>query len=158
MYTNYRRSTSGVRFLESIRVLYAVTADIAIQLAAHQGAQWNMKIETIYHRTNERTKEGSQPWMVCVVVLRELLITGLRSFLEGSGVKFGADWLGKIKMWLQCVALIAIFLTPMFPADTTAQVICADLRNGFIYAMVGATALSGCQYLWRAAALLTVKS
>jgi CDP-diacylglycerol---glycerol-3-phosphate 3-phosphatidyltransferase len=97
------------------------------------------------------------PWMVCVVVLRELIITGLRSFLEGSGAKFGADWLGKIKMWLQCAALIVIFLVPMFPEESTASAICSDLRSGLIYAMVGATALSGGQYLWRAAVILGVK-
>src|SRR5215831_20259188 len=53
---------------------------------------------------------GLAPWMVTVVVARELTITVLRSFLEGQGAKFGADWLGKIKMWLQCAALIAIFI------------------------------------------------
>ena len=36
--------------------------------------------------------------MVTVVVGRELIITGLRSFMENLGAKFGADWLGKIKM------------------------------------------------------------
>src|SRR5262249_36500926 len=50
------------------------------------------------------------PWMVTVVVARELVITGLRSFMEMHGAKFGADWLGKIKMALQCAALIAIFV------------------------------------------------
>src|SRR5437870_13841720 len=50
-----------------------------------------------------------KPWMVTVVVARELVITGLRSFMEMRGGKFGADWLGKIKMALQCAALIAIF-------------------------------------------------
>src|SRR5262249_41698568 len=97
------------------------------------------------------------PWMVCVVVLREVLITGLRSFLEGSGARFGADWLGKIKMWLQCAALVVIFLVPMFPEESTASAIFGDLRSGLIYAMVGATALSGAQYLWRAAGILAVK-
>src|SRR5215831_239934 len=38
------------------------------------------------------------PWMVTVVVARELVITSLRSFLETMGARFGADWLGKIKM------------------------------------------------------------
>src|SRR5262249_39586622 len=37
------------------------------------------------------------PWMVTVVVARELVITGLRSYLETMGVQFGADWLGKVK-------------------------------------------------------------
>src|SRR5437588_270031 len=41
---------------------------------------------------------GVAPWMVTVVVARELIITSLRSFLENVGATFGADWLGKIKM------------------------------------------------------------
>src|SRR6516165_10738308 len=42
------------------------------------------------------------PWMVTVVVGRELVITSLRSYLEMTGANFGADWLGKLKMGLQC--------------------------------------------------------
>src|SRR5262245_58107892 len=42
------------------------------------------------------------PWMVTVIVARELIITSLRSFLETRGALFGADWLGKLKMFLQC--------------------------------------------------------
>src|SRR5437660_3562905 len=53
------------------------------------------------------------PWMVIVVVARELLITGLRSYLETLGAHFGADWLGKFKMGLQCAAVFAIFVTPL---------------------------------------------
>src|SRR5437763_12166672 len=49
-------------------------------------------------------------WMVTVVVARELIITGLRSFMENRGATFGADWLGKVKMGLQCGALFAIFV------------------------------------------------
>src|SRR2546423_2024741 len=40
---------------------------------------------------------GLRPWMVTVVVARELIITGLRSFMEQRGAVFGADWLGKLK-------------------------------------------------------------
>src|SRR5439155_9770793 len=32
------------------------------------------------------------PWMVTVVVARELIITGLRSFFESQAANFGADW------------------------------------------------------------------
>src|SRR5215510_13551571 len=49
------------------------------------------------------------PWMVTVVVARELVITSLRSFIENRGGNFGADWLGKLKMGLQCAALFAVF-------------------------------------------------
>jgi CDP-diacylglycerol--glycerol-3-phosphate 3-phosphatidyltransferase len=92
---------------------------------------------------------GLAPWMVVVVVARELIITSLRGFLESQGVMFGADWLGKVKMALQCAALIAIFMAMQWPSEfyRTASVV-------LIYGMVAATALSGAQYLWKAALLL----
>src|SRR5438105_7920900 len=37
------------------------------------------------------------PWMVTVVVCRELIIATLRGYLESLGAKFGADWFGKVK-------------------------------------------------------------
>ena len=89
------------------------------------------------------------PWMVTVVVGRELLITGLRSFMENQGSKFGADWLGKLKMGLQCAALFAIFVTQYWPGTWLDSV-----RDGLIYAMLGATILSGLQYMWRAILLI----
>jgi CDP-diacylglycerol--glycerol-3-phosphate 3-phosphatidyltransferase len=91
------------------------------------------------------------PWMVTVVVSRELLITGLRNFLETLGVQFGADWLGKLKMVLQCAALAAIFAA-LFAE--TKDVALLRARDGLVYAMLLATALSGLQYLWRGALLL----
>jgi CDP-diacylglycerol--glycerol-3-phosphate 3-phosphatidyltransferase len=47
-----------------------------------------------------------QPWMVIVIIGRELLVTTLRAFVESSGGDFSAKWLGKLKMVLQCVAVI----------------------------------------------------
>jgi CDP-diacylglycerol--glycerol-3-phosphate 3-phosphatidyltransferase len=91
-----------------------------------------------------------RPWMVTVVVARELIITSLRSFMENMGATFGADWLGKIKMGLQCAALIAIFVALLF-ADSEFL---GWVRDALIYAMLAATALSGLQYLWRAFAVL----
>ncbi len=94
---------------------------------------------------------GLRPWMVTVVVARELIITGLRSFLENRSVSFGADWLGKLKMVLQCAALFAIFIALESPKwSEAAGERFAAIRDGLIYAMLGATALSGLQYLWRA--------
>src|SRR5260370_2912009 len=99
---------------------------------------------------------GLHPWMVTVVVARELIITGLRSFLENRNVSFGADWLGKLKMVLQCAALFAIFIALEAFAHWSegAARFFEAVRNGLIYAMLGATALSGLQYLWRAATIL----
>ena len=53
---------------------------------------------------------GIEPWIVTVVVCRELLVTGLRGMVEASGKKFGADWFGKLKMALQCGVLIGVLL------------------------------------------------
>ena len=92
---------------------------------------------------------GLAPWMAVVVVARELIITGLRSFLENQGATFGADLLGKIKMVLQCGALLAIFVVLEWPSAQRAVA-----RDVFVYGMIVSTALSGLQYLYRAFALL----
>ncbi len=105
----------------------------------------------------EGVGSGLAAWMVTVVVGRELIITGLRSFLENQGATFGADWLGKIKMVLQCAALIAIFVALEAPGWSREAVpALVVIRDVLIYSMLAATALSGLQYLWKAAALLTV--
>ncbi|MDR1480732.1 MAG: CDP-diacylglycerol--glycerol-3-phosphate 3-phosphatidyltransferase [Planctomycetaceae bacterium] len=49
-------------------------------------------------------------WMVVVIIGRELLVTSLRAVVESSGEDFSAKWIGKIKMWFQCVAVISCFL------------------------------------------------
>src|SRR5262249_34693563 len=97
---------------------------------------------------------GLSPWVVTVVVARELTITVLRSFLEGQGAKFGADWLGKIKMWLQCAALIAVFLAFLASSETGPPKAWAVTRDVIVYAMVVVTIVSGLQYLWKAVLLL----
>jgi len=106
------------------------------------------------------------PWMVTVIVARELIITSLRSFMENRGASFGADWLGKLKMGLQCAALFAIFIAleigwanspdPVFSEGFFAFV--GTARDGLIWAMLAATALSGLQYIWRAASVLKAES
>ncbi|HYV35860.1 MAG TPA: CDP-diacylglycerol--glycerol-3-phosphate 3-phosphatidyltransferase, partial [Gemmataceae bacterium] len=93
---------------------------------------------------------GLQPWMVTLVVARELIITGLRSFMENRGATFGADWLGKIKMVLQCAALFAIFVA----LEANGQTPWSWIRDGLIWTTLAATALSGLQYLWRAVQVL----
>lgn len=90
------------------------------------------------------------PWMVVVVVAREFLITGLRGYLEAVGVRFGADWLGKLKMGLQCAALVAIFAS-LYLEDSLPF---AWIRTALIWAMLAVTTLSGLQYLGRGLAIV----
>jgi CDP-diacylglycerol--glycerol-3-phosphate 3-phosphatidyltransferase len=51
-----------------------------------------------------------KPWMVVVIVGRELLVTSLRAVVESAGNDFSAKWIGKVKMWFQCIAIISCFL------------------------------------------------
>ena len=50
---------------------------------------------------------GITAWMATVVMGREMLVTALRSVIEGSGGDFSAKWAGKVKMVVQCVAVVA---------------------------------------------------
>ena len=65
-------------------------------------------------------KCGLAVWMVVVIIAREMLITTIRSFLEQQGRDFSAKMAGKLKMWLQCVAipacLIWVIAAPQQPA------------------------------------------
>ena len=53
---------------------------------------------------------GVFPWMVTAIVVRELLIQGLRSLLEGQGQPFGAKMAGKLKTTVQCLSISAVLL------------------------------------------------
>jgi CDP-diacylglycerol---glycerol-3-phosphate 3-phosphatidyltransferase len=57
---------------------------------------------------------GTTGWMAVIVMGREMLVTGLRSFIEQAGGDFSAKWSGKWKMVFQCAAvgagLVALYL------------------------------------------------
>ena len=65
-------------------------------------------------------------WMAVVVVGRELLVTVLRSMIEGAGGDFSAKWAGKLKMGFQCVAvgacLVALAMKHAAAEPTTAGI------------------------------------
>lgn len=96
---------------------------------------------------------GLAPWMVVIVLSRELLVTSLRSYMEQHHAAFGADWSGKAKMTLQCAALFAIFavfwLKPE-PAWRVRLESAALVRDVLLIAMTLATVVSGLSYLRQA--------
>jgi CDP-diacylglycerol---glycerol-3-phosphate 3-phosphatidyltransferase len=101
---------------------------------------------------------GMLPWMVTVVVGRELLITGIRGYIEALGKKFGADWFGKLKMILQCVVLLVILGVMSLRGQAWAEPLIGPLEIAqmvVIYAMLAATIGSGVQYCWKAAKLVS---
>src|SRR5207245_559474 len=58
-------------------------------------------------------------WMVVVIVLRELAVTGLRGIASSGGVTLAAEELGKYKMILQMFALEALLLHYRYPIPGT---------------------------------------
>jgi CDP-diacylglycerol---glycerol-3-phosphate 3-phosphatidyltransferase len=99
---------------------------------------------------------GMQPWMAAVVIGRELLITGVRGYVESLGKKFGADWFGKLKTILQCAWLMAVLLYLSVRESWSEGLVrpLEILHYGLLYAMLAATILSGLQYCAKAVALL----
>ena len=100
---------------------------------------------------NAKFDSGVNSWMVIIVVGREMFITSLRGFLEQQGIDFSANWAGKIKMVLQCVAVTGalLSLSPSFQND-----IFFLTRDIVLWAAVAATIWSGVTYVIRAAQMI----
>ena len=49
-----------------------------------------------------------QAWMVVVILSRELLVSAVRGYSESQGIKFPATPAGKIKMFVQSVAICTV--------------------------------------------------
>jgi len=97
------------------------------------------------------------PWVVTVVIGRELLITGLRGIIEATGKSFGADWFGKLKTVLQCVVLIGVLLLLAMrenPALADLTRLLEWVYLVLLYAMLVATVGSAVQYGVKAVRLL----
>lgn len=93
---------------------------------------------------------GVYPWMVVVMLARELLVTGIRGELEGGGHKFGANVWGKLKMILQSVVVPAVLLivyTREVASDKTDLTWLRWVRDVLVYATVVVTILSGLPYV-----------
>lgn len=92
-------------------------------------------------------------WMAVVVVGRELLVTVLRSMIEGAGGDFSAKMAGKLKMGFQCVAVGACLVALAMKAgagESDADPI-PDWLNitviGSVWLSVGSTLHSGWLYM-----------
>lgn len=60
-------------------------------------------------------------WMVCVIIGRELTVTGLRSVIAGKGADVSASPLGKLKTGFQVAAIIPLMIHyPLLGLDCQA--------------------------------------
>ena len=99
------------------------------------------------HRLVVTTITGVVPWMVVLILARELLVTSLRGSSEGSGKNFGAAFSGKLKMTVQSITILVILVyVNYFRGELWARYV----RDFFIWATIAITVLSGALYIQRA--------
>lgn len=90
-------------------------------------------------------KEGSVPaWMVVIILVREIIISGLRGAASARGVVIQAEELGKYKTILQIFALTGLLLHYRY--------LSIDFHLGGMYFLWAAMILgvwSGIDYFWK---------
>ena len=103
-----------------------------------------------------KTITGVAPWMVVLLLARELLVTSLRGISESAGQSFGAVWAGKFKMGFQSGTILAILVYVAFRVwlkkhgyEEPARII----RDIGIWGTIIITLYSGVTYVQRAVSL-----
>ena len=83
-------------------------------------------------------------WIVCVIIAREMAVTGLRNFISQSGGDVSASSLGKYKTGFQIAALIPLLIHyPYFGIDMNA------IGQFFLWWALFFTVWSGADYFIR---------
>jgi len=80
-------------------------------------------------------------WIVCVIIGRELAVTGLRSVIAGKGMDISASRLGKLKTGFQIAAIIPLMIHyPLLGLDTQT------VGQFMLWMALGFTVWSGADY------------
>jgi CDP-diacylglycerol--glycerol-3-phosphate 3-phosphatidyltransferase len=96
---------------------------------------------------------GVTAWMVIIVIGREMFVTSLRGFLEQHGMDFSATMSGKLKMALQCAAVVASLLS--LSQEFRQMLPNVDqIRDVLLWSAVAITVYSGAIYLHRAGMMI----
>jgi CDP-diacylglycerol--glycerol-3-phosphate 3-phosphatidyltransferase len=103
------------------------------------------------HATVVTTITGVAPWMVVLILSRELLVTSLRGISESGGANFAAAFSGKLKMVFQSVTILVILLyVNYFEREKGAMEYWAHgFRDICIWLTIAITLLSGISYVRR---------
>ncbi len=94
---------------------------------------------------------GVQAWMVVVILGREFIVSAIRGYSESQGMKFPATSAGKIKMFVQSVAICAV-LFQLANVNQPAWAVVAKIV--VVWLAVIATVLSGLAYVGKTGRLL----
>ncbi len=90
---------------------------------------------------------GVYPWMVVVVLARELLVTSIRGVAERQGIDFSAKKLGKWKMILQSLVVPVVLIIVAIDPTRDGWAWLGWVRDVLVYATVVVTVLSGLPYV-----------
>jgi len=97
-------------------------------------------------------------WIVVVILAREFLVTGIRGYVESLGSQFPADWFGKVKMVMQCLAVGVVLGLHAFDLGEAAFAFWARIAEMLVYATL-ITSLGSClAYLVKTRQLLLQRS
>lgn len=98
---------------------------------------------------------GIAPWMAVVLIAREFLVTGIRGLAESRGIDFRAKWMGKLKMFIQSIAVGGVVVCFMAATALHGSRVLYGLlvtRDAAIWLTVLITVISAWQYIvsgWR---------
>jgi CDP-diacylglycerol---glycerol-3-phosphate 3-phosphatidyltransferase len=96
------------------------------------------------------------PWMVTLIIAREILVTGIRGIVEAEGHKFGADGFGKIKTVVQCGWILAVLAGLAFRSTGHIAIdILLVAQLILLILTLFTTAFSGLSYFYKASILLS---
>jgi len=130
-------------FADKVLVLgafaYLASPLFSVVLMTHEGS------DPVRHQTT-----GVAPWMVVLILARELLVTSIRAAFESRGVDFSASAPGKWKMILQSIVVPLVLVILAFdsaPPNSSARW-AIDIA---VWLTVIVTVWSGLPYIRRAA-------
>lgn len=64
--------------------------------------------DLFYDPARKANVTGVAPWMVVVLLLREMFVSAVRAYSESGGQPYAALWTGKLKMFVQCTAVCVV--------------------------------------------------
>ena len=96
-------------------------------------------------------------WIVVLVVAREFLVTGIRGYVESQGLAFPADWFGKVKMIVQCIAIGVVLGLFAFEWPAPLRRFLEVAGHFFVWGTLLTTVGSGTSYVLKTRRLLATE-
>jgi CDP-diacylglycerol---glycerol-3-phosphate 3-phosphatidyltransferase len=100
------------------------------------------------------SREWFPAWIVVAVVAREFLVTGIRGYVESQGLAFPADWFGKIKMIVQCIAIGIVLGLYAFEWPEPLRRFLVVAGHVFVWGTLVTTVGSGTSYVLKTRRIL----